>query len=138
MIEAMIGMAGILVGAFLGPTLQFFFNKLTRNDSWKRESLEKQLKQLYRPLYEKCVILADSDPEHYFCDWDSEEFRDWLRNALNIIIPKIDLASDEILEKIHSMRENACESYDAEKDVRYLYQHIDKKFCSLRKELKIS
>jgi len=58
---------------------------------------------------------------------------------LHIIIPKLHLAPNEILEKVHLLREKTSGSdYDTEKDVRLLFKHIDERFRYLRKELKIS
>ena len=71
-----------------------------------------------------------------------EEFRKWLRDALDIIIPKLHLVPDEILSKVHGWRETVILGAEfgisAEPDVRFLYDHIDKYFHFLRKELGIS
>lgn len=137
--SAIAALIGVIVGTVLGPILEYLLKKRMHDKKWKRESLEKQLNELYRPLYEKCVIMPDEDPEHYFCDWDNDEFNKWLNKTLNIMIRKIDLVPNEVLDKIHNLRGTAGRPYyEAEKDVRSLYKHIDKKFKYLRKKLEIS
>ena len=131
-----------LIGVVMGVVLTFIFTHWQRNREWKREALQQQLNELYRPLYEKMVIMPGTDPTHYFIDWEEEEFRKWLTGALDMIIPKLHLLPDEILGKIHGWRETVAwgpeSGVSAEPDVRFLYDHIDKYFHSLRKKLGIS
>lgn len=85
--------------------------------------------------------MPERDPMHYFSDWNDEEFRKWLADALDMIIPRLHLLPDEILGKIHGWREAVAwgpeGSVSAESDVIFLYDHIDKYFHFLRKELGI-
>jgi len=78
-----------------------------------------------RPLYEKMVIMPKTDPTHYFVDWEEEEFKKWLVDALDIIIPKLHLVPDGILSKVHGWREIVAlgpeYGVSAEPDVRFLY-----------------
>lgn len=91
-----------------------------------------------------CMNMPKCDPEYGYEweNWKKEDFAHWLTEALDIIVPKIHLAPDEILEKIHRLRENAVrslrEDWSVEKDAEYLYTHIKKHFHLLRKELEIS
>jgi hypothetical protein len=131
-------LAGIAVGAILS----YILTRRQRKREWKREALQQQLNELYRPLYEKMIIMPGTDPTHYFADWEEEEFRKWLAEALQIIIPKLHLLPDEILGKIHGWRETLVLGQDSgistEPIVEFLYDHIDKYFHFLRKELGIS
>lgn len=131
-------LAGVIVGAILPSILRHW----QRRKEWRREALHQQLDELYRPLYEKLVIMPGSDPMHYFADWEEDEFRKWLADALEMIIPKLHLLPDEILGKIHSWREALAWGEDmgisTQPIVGLLYDHIDKHFHFLRKELGIS
>ena len=86
--------------------------------------------------------MPKTDPTHYFVDWKEEEFRKWLGDALDMVIPKLHLVPDEILSKVHGWRETVTlgpeSGFSAEPEVRFLYDHIEKQFRSLRKELGIS
>lgn len=128
---------GVIIGAILSSILTYWRRKRV----WRREALQQQLNELYRPLYEKMVIMPGTDPMHYFSDWEEEEFRKWLVDALRMIIPKLHLLPDEILGKIHGWRETVAwgseSGVSTEPDVRFLYDHIDKYFHFLRKELGI-
>ena len=131
-----------LVGVVIGAILSSVLNHWQRKRMWRREALQQQLTELYRPLYEKMVIMPKADPMHYFGDWEDEEFRKWLADALDMIIPKLHLLPDEILGKIHEWRETVAWEPEGggstEPDVRFLYDHIYKYFHFLRKELGIS
>ena len=130
-------------GAILGSVIRPLINDLlgiqrTRRQR-KEESQRQQLLELYKPLYLELVIIPDQDPEHYFSEWDEEEFHEWLNRALRLMLPKLYLLPDELLPKIYGWRETASRiDHDAEDDVRWLYKHIDEKFKSLRKELNIN
>jgi len=131
-----------LVGVVIGAILSSILNHWQRKRTWKREALQQQLSELYRPLYEKMVIMPGTDPMHYFSDWEEEEFRKWLGDALDMVIPKLHLVPDEVLSKLHGWREAVTLGpefgFSAEPEVRFLYNHIEKQFRSLRKELGIS
>lgn len=132
-----------VIGATIRPLFDHFLQKSQRKRAWKRQALEQQLNELYRPLYEKMVIMPGTDPTHYFIDWDEEEFRKWLGEALDIIIPKLHLVPDEMLSEVHQWRETVAMAgpewgVSAEPDVRFLYDHIEKHFRFLRKELGIT
>ena len=131
-----------LIGVVTGVILSFIFTHWQRKRQWKREALQQQLNELYRPLYEKMVIMPGTDPMHYFDDWEEEEFRKWLEDALKMIIPKLHLLPNEILDRIHGWRETIAWGEEAgvstESDVRFLYDHIYKYFHFLRKKLDIS
>lgn len=131
-----------LVGVVIGAILSSALSRWQRKKEWRREALLQQLNELYRPLYEKMVIMPGTDPMHYFIDWEEEEFRKWLVDTLNMIIPKLHLLPDEILGKIHGWRETVAlgteSGVSVEPDMRFLYDHIDRYFHFLRKELGIS
>ena len=131
-------LAGIVVGA----VLSYILTRWQRKREWKREALEQQLNELYRPLYEKMIIMPGTDPMHYFSDWEEEEFRKWLLDALQIIIPKLHLLPNEILDRIGRWQETLAYGEESgvstEPDVQFLYDHIDKYFHFLRKKLDIS
>lgn len=131
-----------LIGVVIGAILPSILTHWQRKRVWRREALQQQLNELYRPLYEKMVIMPGTDPMHYFSDWEEEEFRKWLVDALDMLIPKLHLLPDEILGKIHGWRETVAwgpeSDVSTEPDVRFLYDHIDKYFHFLRKELGIS
>jgi len=130
---------GAVVGATVRPLFDHLVQKWQRKSVWRRQALEQQLNELYRPLYEKMVIMPERDPFDYFCDWEKEDFTRWLQEALRIIIPRLHLLPDEILAKVHEWREvSSWPEFDAEPAVRYLYNHIDERFRLLRKELGIS
>ncbi|MCJ7791272.1 MAG: hypothetical protein MUP49_02490 [Dehalococcoidia bacterium] len=78
-----------LIGVVIGAILPSILNHWQRKRMWRREALQQQLNELYRPLYEKMVIMPETDPMHYFSDWEDEEFRKWLADALDMIIPKL-------------------------------------------------
>jgi hypothetical protein len=82
---------GAVIGATVRPLFDHLVQKWQQKSAWKRQTLEQQLSELYRPLYEKMVILPETDPTHYFIDWEEEEFKKWLRDALKIIISKLHL-----------------------------------------------
>lgn len=82
--------------------------------------------------------MPHKDPEHYFIDWEDDEFRDWLRQALDIMLPKLHLLPNEVLAKIHRYRETLTDPmYNAEQEVRWLYTHIETRFNYLRNLLGI-
>ena len=133
---------GAVIGATVRPLFDHLVQKRQRKSVWRRQALEQQLNELYRPLYETMVIMPKTDPMHYFIDWEEEEFKKWLGDALDIIIPKLHLVPDGILNKLHGWRESVAlgpeYGVSAEPDVRFLYDHIEKHFLFLRKELGIS
>ena len=134
---------GAVIGATVRPLFDHLVRKWQRQSDWRRQALEQQLNELYRPLYEKMVVMPQKDPLHYFSDWGEEEFTKWLQDALDIIIPKLHLVPDELLSRIHEWRETAtwgepARGVSAESEVRFLYDHIEKHFRLLRKELGIS
>jgi hypothetical protein len=133
---------GAVIGATVRPLFDHLVQRWQQKSAWRRQALEQQLNELYRPLYEKMVIMPRQDPTHYFIDWEEDEFKKWLTDALDIIIPKLHLVPDEILSKIHGWRETVAlgPEFDvsAETDTRFLYSHIDGYFHFLRKELGIS
>ena len=63
-------------------------------------------------------------------------------DALDIIIPKLHLVPDEILSEVHGWRERVTLGPEfgvsTEPDTKFLYDHIEKHFRFLRKELGIS
>jgi hypothetical protein len=126
---------GAIVPAFVSGKVQ----ARQRKTEWKREALLEQLNGLYRELYLQCCIIPDQHPEHYFSEWESQEFTDWLDMAIKLILPKLHLAHDQIVEKLYYWREIAADPGQvAEPSVRELYKHIDSHFKYLRKELCIS
>lgn len=136
------GLLGAVIGATVRPLFDHLVQTWQRKSVWRRQALEQQLNELYRPLYEKMVIMPKTDPTHYFIDWEEEEFRKWLGEALEIIIPKLHLMPDGMLSKVHGWRETVTlgleHGVSAEPDVKFLYDHIEKHFLFLRKELGIS
>jgi hypothetical protein len=136
-IAAFSGIAGIIIGTILAPWIGWFFDKRKQASQQKIDALRKQL-EVYRPLYEKLVIMPQKDPEHYFCDWEEAEFHDWLSTAVDLMLPNLHLLPNEVLEKIHGYRETTVtDHFSCESDVRWLYKHIEDKFKDLRKQLKI-
>lgn len=57
-ITALAGFFGAVVGAVSPPLLGYLFQKKQH----KKEVLKEQLNELYRPLYEKFVIMPNHDP----------------------------------------------------------------------------
>ena len=136
-IAAISGIVGIIIGTVLGPFIGFILDKRKEISQRKIEALKQQL-DVYRPLYEKLVIMPEQDPEHYLCDWEDDEFRNWLSKAVDLMLPNLHLLPNEVLDKIHGYREStATDHYDCESDVRWLYQHIIDRFKYLRKQLSI-
>lgn len=136
-IAASSGILGIIIGTVFGPWIGSIFEKRKQVSQRKIEALRQQL-EVYRPLYEKLVIMPQQDPEHYFSEWDDDEFRDWLATAIDLMLPNLHLLPSEVLEKIHEYREStATDHYDCEADVRWLYKHISDRFRYLRKQLGI-
>ncbi len=133
---------GAVIGATVRPLFDHLVQRWQQRSVWRRQTLEQQLNELYRPLYEKMVIMPKADPTHYFIDWEEEEFKRWLGDALDIIIPKLHLVPDEILSKVHGWRETVALGPEfgvsAKTDTKFLYDHIEKHFHFLRKELGIS
>ena len=133
------GFGGAILGALVRPFIEALLVGRRQKIEWKREALEEQLRELYRPLYENFVIMPHDAPEHYFSDWEDEEFQTWLTRALDVMIPKLHLLPDEVLGRIHTMRESLGYGGDeVEREVRWLYKHIDAKFNEIRKQLGIS
>ncbi len=136
------GLLGAVIGATVRPLFDHLFQRWQRKSTWRLQALQQQLNELYRPLYEKMVIMPKADPMHYFIDWEEEEFRKWLIDALDIIIPKLHLVPDEILSEVHGWRERVTLGPEfgvsTEPDTKFLYDHIKKHFRFLRKELGIS
>lgn len=137
-ISASSGLVGAAIGSIATLLVSSVLEKRKQDLTLKKEAARQQL-EIYRPLYEKLIIMPDQDPEHYFSDWNDNEFREWLSKAIDLMIPNLHLLPTEILTKIQGFRENATrEEYDCEPDVRWLYRHIQEKFESIRKELKIA
>ena len=83
--------------------------------------------------------MPNKDPEYYFSEWDNEEFHDWLQDAIKMLIPKLHLLPDDVLERLHGLREVAVRlEHDAESEVQWLYSRITQAFDATRKELKIT
>ncbi|MBI2339677.1 MAG: hypothetical protein HYU99_04835 [Deltaproteobacteria bacterium] len=135
-ITAGAGFLGATMGAIVHPLINHQTQKWQRKTAWKREALLERLNELYQPLYVDFVVMPDKDPEHYFVDWTADDFNEWLNNVLKIIIPKIHLVPDEVRDKVNYCIEIASrKDYDAESEVRQLYDHIKKYFIILRKKL---
>jgi len=136
-IAASSGLLGAIIGSVVGPLVSSVLDRRRQDSILKKEAARQQL-EIYRPLYEKLIIMPDQDPEHYFSEWEEDEFSEWLSKAVDLMLPNLHLLSNEMLSKIHSYRESlANPAYDCEADVRWLYTHIQNKFESIRKELKI-
>ena len=133
------GLLGALIGAIVPTIVSEKVQDRQRKTEWKREALLEQLNGLYRELYLQCCIIPDQHPEHYFVEWERDEFHAWLNKAIEIILPKLHFASDQIVDRLYYWREIASDSrQNAEPSVRELYSHIDSHFKYLRKELCIS
>jgi hypothetical protein len=81
---ALSGFCGAIFGAVLGPIVEHWATGRRQRSRWRRLSLMSQLNNVYRPLYEKYVVMPRRDPEHYFSDWGPAEFTEWLQGALAV------------------------------------------------------
>jgi len=130
---------GASIGAILPALVSGKVQGKQRRLEWKREALLEQLNCLYKELYIECCIIPVQHPEHYFNEWERIEFNEWLSHAIDLILPKLHYAQDEIVDRIYLWREIAADpGNNAEPAVRELYGLIDGYFQFLRKELCIS
>jgi len=59
-IMASAGFLGAVIGATVRPLFDHLVQKWQRKSVWRRQALEQQLNELYRPLYETMVYLVNT------------------------------------------------------------------------------
>lgn len=122
-----------LITSLVAPILRERFSEKDRLSAIGRQ---RRFHELYEPLYKH----FNSGAPVAFAEMGADEFRDTLIGAVRILEGHIELAPQEAADRLFAMKEAIAwsEEEHLDREVRWLYDHVEVTFRRLQNELRLA